>query len=222
MTARGIRLQDRFLGRPFDHRRYVGGLWDEIGELQLAYLVERGLLPHHNFLDVGCGSLRGGVRFIAYLDRGRYFGFDIDEELLDAGRRELELAGLGSRAPTLLCDDAFRFTSFACTFDMALAHSVFTHLPVNSVMRCLSEVEQVLVPGGRFLATFFAHSQRRLDVEPRHPSPGITTHIDADPYFYDPDIFRWMVEGSTLSFEFVGDWGHPRGQQMLALTKAAG
>jgi len=41
------------------HRRYVGGMWEEIGQLQFDYLVSQGLRPEHVFCDVACGSLRG-------------------------------------------------------------------------------------------------------------------------------------------------------------------
>src|SRR5712691_3540887 len=82
------------------HRACVGGLWDEIGQLQIDFLVSRGLLPHHRLLDVGCGSLRGGVKLIKYLDAGHYAGIDLHESLLDAGY-EIELAkeGLTHKLP---------------------------------------------------------------------------------------------------------------------------
>jgi hypothetical protein len=63
-------------GQPLWHRKAVGGLWDEIGRLQFDYFVSQGLVPHHRLLDLGCGSLRGGVHFIAYLDPDRYSGVD--------------------------------------------------------------------------------------------------------------------------------------------------
>lgn len=66
-------------------------MWDELGKLQFDLLVQQGLKPQHFLLDVGCGSLRGGVHFIRYLEPGHYFGVDESRELLDAGRR-IELA----------------------------------------------------------------------------------------------------------------------------------
>ena len=206
-------------GRPLRHRQFVGGCWEELGELQFTFLVKEGLRPEHVFLDVGCGSLRGGVHFVRYLDRCHYFGLDSNEELLDAGRRELEEVGLDPGAATLVRDDAFRFDRFGARFDLALAHSVFTHLPLNAIMRCLGELERVLVPGARFFATFFPSAGPRLGTDSFRPYPSITTHVDRDPYHYDPDVFRWAVEGSTLACELVGEWGHPRGQQMLRFTK---
>lgn len=52
------------------NRGSVGGLWEEMGQRQLEFLVEQGLGPCDDLLDVGCGSLRGGVHFIRYLEQG--------------------------------------------------------------------------------------------------------------------------------------------------------
>jgi hypothetical protein len=68
--------------------------------LQLDFMIREGLKPHHKLLDIGCGSLRGGVHFIRYLDAGNYVGIDSNIALLDAGY-EIELAswGLKERMP---------------------------------------------------------------------------------------------------------------------------
>jgi hypothetical protein len=52
------------------YKSVVGGLWDEIGRLQFNFLVAQGLKPEHYLLDVGCGTFRGGVHFIRYLETG--------------------------------------------------------------------------------------------------------------------------------------------------------
>jgi hypothetical protein len=70
------------------HRHFVGGVggyWEEIGGLQFRYLVDRGLTPSDTLIDVGCGSLRGGSKFIRYLDPGRYLGIDKHIELIIYG-----------------------------------------------------------------------------------------------------------------------------------------
>src|SRR5216684_3760408 len=59
-----------------DYREYVGGHWDHMGRLQISYLMEHGLQPHHYLLDVACGSLRAGRYFILYLQPGHYYGLD--------------------------------------------------------------------------------------------------------------------------------------------------
>jgi len=203
---------------PNRHRWLTGGGWNDMGTLQLNFLVDQGLMPSHHLLDVGCGALRGGLHFVRYLDSGHYSGMDINAAFLKAGRGELGLAGLSNKGAVLLQDEAFRFSRFDRSFDYALAVSVFTHLPLNAIMRCLSEMERALAPGGRFYATFFRNTGRRL----RHDDMSTTyhtVHLDRDPYYYDPDIFRWAVDGSELSVTDHGDWGHPRDQQMLVFTK---
>jgi ubiquinone/menaquinone biosynthesis C-methylase UbiE len=79
------------------HRDFVGGMWEELGRLQLEFLKHQGLLPAHSLLDVGCGALRGGVRFVDYLNSGLYCGLDMNESLLEAGRYEVERAGLSEK-----------------------------------------------------------------------------------------------------------------------------
>jgi SAM-dependent methyltransferase len=213
---------------PTWHRGLVGGMWDEMGVLQFDFLVEQGLKPGDSFLDVGCGSLRGGLHFARYLDPGRYCGMDVRESLLKSGEQELARAGLAGQGVTLLQDRKFRFARFDRKFDVALAQSVFSHLPFNAIMRCLTEIEAALVPGGRFFATFFANPGPRLRIDEMKMAdaekdgwPG-RVRCDADPYYYDPDIFRWAVEGSSLACRLHGEWGHPGRQQMLVFTKADG
>lgn len=48
------------------HRDFVGGQWDELGIFQLKLLQSFGLHPEHTLLDVGCGALRGGIRFAEF------------------------------------------------------------------------------------------------------------------------------------------------------------
>jgi SAM-dependent methyltransferase len=203
-----------------DSREHIGGLWEQMGIFQFEYLVSQGLKPEHRLLDVGCGSLGGGIHFVRYLDDGNYYGLDIEQRLLDAGRTELAQVGLADRNVSLIADNAFRVGKFGEQFPYALAQSVFTHLSLNVIMRCLSEVEKVLLPGGQFYATFFCNPSRRLNVEPFRAAEEITAYADRDPPYYDPDVFRWAVEGPTLSCTVVGEWNHPRNQHMLLFTKA--
>jgi len=203
------------------HRREVGGLWEEIGWRQFEYMVERGLQPGHQLLDMGCGSLRGGVHFIRYLEPDHYVGIDKDAELLECGRTlEVSPQILAEKRPLLVQMDDFSFGALNRRFDYALAQSVFTHLPLNSIMRCLVGIDEVLVPGGQFCATFFENECGKRYLGPL-PIPNMEafTYCDRDPYHYTFDAFRWCCEGTGLTVERVGDWGHPRGQRMMVFHK---
>jgi len=197
------------------HRGFVGGFWDEIGQLQFDCLVRQGLRPHHQLLDVGCGCLRGGLHFIRYLDAGGYCGLDINPSLIEAAHRELDAAGLAAKAPQLLVDDAFEAGRFGRRFDYAIALSLFTHLHNNHVVRCLARVAEVLAPGGSFFATFF-EAPAPVHLSPlRHEPGGITTHYDRDPFHQSLDEIRALGQGAGLGVEPVEDWQHPRAQRMF-------
>lgn len=206
------------------HRRTIGGMWDEIGRLQGGFLKSQGMQPHHRLLDIGCGSLRGGVHSIAYLQPGHYFGIDRSADLLKAAQQvELPRHGLSEREPRLLQNDEFEFFRFDTDFDFALAQSVFTHLPFNSIERCLIEASRVLKPGGRLFATFF-EQEDRFSLEPvlrpaRGRSTPLLTYSDRDPFHYPVSQFEWFCAGSPLELRYLGEWGHPRSQRMLEFRR---
>jgi len=156
------------------HRESVGGLWDEIGKLQADFLVSRGLKPHHHLLDIGCGSMRGGVKLIRYLDAGNYVGTDLNASLLKAGYEiELAKAGLTHKLPrsNLVADAEFDLSWCPMRFDFALAQSVFTSLPLNFLRVCLERLPTFVVPGGRFLVSLFIIPDDHPTSKPyRHPS----------------------------------------------------
>jgi SAM-dependent methyltransferase len=206
---------------PYWHRRAIGGKWEELGELQFDWLVGRGLQPHHYLLDVGCGPLRGGSRFIRYLEPGHYFGIDRREDLVAAAiERELVPNGLDKKSPSFIFNEVFDFQAFAQQFDYAIAQSVFTHLTVNQIIRCLMNMEEVLSPGGTFFATFYENKEGKRNLDPVEQKPGLRTHFDQDFFHYDFATFEWAVSGTSLRVEYLGEWNNPRNQRMLAFTKA--
>ena len=200
------------------HRTMVGGLWNEIGTLQFEFLCSRGIRPSHKLLDIGCGCLRGGIHFIRHLDTGNYHGLDVNTSLIDAARAELRLANLEHKSPNLLVDDQFRVGRFGVLFDFMLSISVFTHLPMNMIVRCLSQARTCLKPGGTYFSTFFeAPRSAHLDAI-EHPPAGIRSQYDADPFHYSFEEIRWMARSAGLDATLIGDWNHPRGQKMAAFS----
>jgi SAM-dependent methyltransferase len=205
------------------HREVVGGAWDEIGRLQLDYLVDSGLAPSANLLDVGCGALRGGVHLAGYLEPGHYYGIDVNESLLRAALvKELPEAGLADRVPPENLRVTARFEcDFGVAFDTALAVSVFTHLPLNHIRLCLFQVAAVMAPGGRFLATYFpADESAPFDKPVRQKAT--RTFPEHDPYHYLPSDLAWAATSvAPWDVRPIGDWGHPRGQHMIEFVRRA-
>jgi len=208
---------------PEELRAAVGGEWDEMGKLQYEFLIAEGLRPEHAFLDVGCGVLRGGLHFIRYLDKGNYYGIDADPAMIEGAKRELYETDLEPKDAHLRVTKTFD-VAFDRKFDFAIAQSVFSHLKWNSIFRALAAVSSELAPAGRFYATFFRGPEGAERFEPRSAPAheGYTLHIttaDADPFHYAFADFEYMCQQLRLEVDDIGDWGHPRGQQMLRFTR---
>lgn len=175
------------------------------GELPFDFLAAQGLRPFDVLLDIGCGSLRGGVHFIAYLDPGNYLGMDKEQELLDLGvREELGTEVYRAKDPELIASDCFEFLRFSKQPTFALAQSVFTHLTADPINLCMERLRIAAQPGCRFYATFF---------EGDDPSP---------PRSHDHRVFFYTREqmasfGLARGWEprYIGNWDHPRGQVMV-------
>jgi len=207
------------------HRNLVGGLWEELGTLQFEHLKQEGLRPEHLLLDVGCGSLRGGVHFISYLNPGHYFGIDINQSFLDAGYDiELAQAGLQGRMPreNLACTAEFQPPWAGVLFDFAIAQSVFTHLMLNRIRQCLTRIAPHMKPDGVFYATFFERPEDVAADKPIHHQPGgVTTYDVQDPYHYALEDLAFAIRGLPWRMRYIGSWDHPRGQKLIAFERQA-
>lgn len=204
------------------HRQIIGGLWDEIGDLQMRFLLDQGLTPDHRLLDIGCGSLRLGARLIPYLAPGHYFGTDLSRALIDAGRQhELDDAGR-DRAPIgqFATNEDFDFGFLPELMDFAIAQSVFTHLPLNHLRRCLAKLAPHMKSGGVFYATFFeCPSDADYFVPLSHTPGGVVTTDYCDPYHYRVDDLAWAVGDRDWDLRVMGEWDHPRDQRMAAFVR---
>ncbi|MDZ4829029.1 MAG: class I SAM-dependent methyltransferase [Phycisphaerae bacterium] len=204
--ARGV----RHLG----HRAFVGGdgeFWDRVGELQFRYLVEHGLRPTDVLLDLACGSLRGGVRFIPYLERGHYLGFDRSIDLIILGvARELGADVFERQAPEFIVNGRFDLAGFTRPPDFILAQSLFTHLSADDSTRALAAVASIAPPHAQFFLTFFPGDARE-----KNPAASHSRLV----FFYTMDEMRRFGAASGWTLEHLGDWGHPRGQEMIRFTR---
>ena len=103
-------------------------LWYEKRAFQIGFLRQMGLMPRHRLLDVGCGTLRGGIPLIEYLDPGNYFGVEAREPVLEEGRKELRESGLDDKRPTLIVGSDFAAIRLDVEFDFVWAYSVLIHM----------------------------------------------------------------------------------------------
>lgn len=188
------------------YRNYVGGMWDEIGELQFKYLVSRGLNPNHCFMDVGCGALRGGVRFIEYLDEGNYLGFDKEKKLIEIGKKKVLPKGLLEiKTPEFVISDSFNFGGFSKKPDFAIALSLFTHLNSEDIMKCLQNLKIFVKKDHIFFATFFEGSS----------GDNPNTSHSLDHFDYTKEEMISFGENTGWKAEYIGNWEHPRDQKIM-------
>jgi len=198
------------------HRKAIGGRWDEIGSLQFEFMVKRGLKPDSVFLDLGCGSLRGGVHFIDYLDKGKYHATE-KEVLLIRAAHEVEIPryNLQSKEPKIYQIDNFNLSKIDkdVMFDFVLAQSVFTHILPEGIRRCLKLTGRRMKDGGEFYATF--REGDTIDKGKPHRWRGKERGIAVYPF----EMFKEISSNTGFEVEYIGDWGHPREQKMLLFRR---
>lgn len=198
--------------RQLGHRQYVGGMWEEIGQLQYDYILSQGLQPEHVLLDIACGSLRSGVHFINYLDPGNYQGMEKEAELIRLGvENELGAEINAAKKPEFVISDSFEFGKLSKQPDYALAQSLFTHLPPALIELCFAKLRQVIKAYGVFYATY--HEVKKARKNPDKPH--------AHGFFaYTRRQMEEFGINHGWQAEYIGDWGHPRHQVMVRYRPA--
>lgn len=156
MALKRLRALGRRLLRGRKARRHgmVGPahLWRLKRDFQIRFLREHGgIEPHHRLLDIGCGTLRGGIPLIEYLDAQGYTGIESRAEALEEGRRELEEAGLADKRPRLMTDPLPEFQAEQ-PFDRMWAFSVLIHMTDDIVRDCFALAARCLADDGVFYA----------------------------------------------------------------------
>lgn len=194
-----------------DPKEAIGGMWEEIGALQLDFLRREGLTPQDRLLDLGCGTLRGGRHFIGYLDAGKYTGIDISPACIDAARALVRDEGLEAKNPALILNKSrkLEFAEFAgASFDYILAQSVLTHLPAEIIAECFDHVGRVMHPASKFYFTYWSAEE---------PS-----QIGVKDFAYPWRFFEGLAAVSGFEAqELSASYPHPRGQKMGMVRKAS-
>jgi SAM-dependent methyltransferase len=132
-----------------------------------AELITRGLQPHHDVLDVGCGLGPLALGLIPYLTTGSYEGIDVHAEAIAWCRRAIMArhprfrfqhadvfsAAYNPRGRWHASD--YRFPAEDDRFDFAYLGSVCTHLLPAETSHYLHELGRVLRPGGKCVMSYY-------------------------------------------------------------------
>lgn len=197
------------------HREFVGGndhFWDQIQGLQFQLLASRGLKPADTLIDVGCGSLRGGVKFIRYLEPGHYFGLEKHIELIVYGvANELGLDIYREKQPRFVISETFEFEKFGGAPTFGIAQSLFTHLSARDVEACLSKLRGVVAPNCKLFTTFF---------ETDGPATNPAVSHSHKNFSYTRSQMEEFGERAGWRPDYIGEWNHPRGQKLIEFLAA--
>ncbi|AWN27502.1 class I SAM-dependent methyltransferase [Streptomyces sp. NEAU-S7GS2] len=168
--------------------------WLALGEMQFDYLAEHGLKPSHRMLDIGCGNLRAGWRFIAYLDTGNYYGIDISPDILISAKQTLTTYELQDKLPHLTITQDLKLDFLpSAHFDVVHAHSVFSHSPLDVIDECLAHVGRILAPGGFFDFTF-------------DRTEGAEHQVLREDFYYRTETLLQLARKHGLEARFMDDW----------------
>ena len=188
----------------------IGGLWDEMGHRQFKFLKEHGMEPQHKMLDIGCGTLRGGMHCIEYLQSGNYYGMDISRNAISYGRKLVESKGLAGKRPNLALSEEknLKFEEYkGLEFDFILAQSVFSHLRPEDISECFEHIGNVMARDAKFFFTF-------------HPATSIRQRNEIN-FEYPRSFFMELAKDCSLKLEDVSDaYNHPREQRMYICSRS--
>jgi SAM-dependent methyltransferase len=182
--------------------------WLALGKMQFDYLTGHGLTPRHRMLDIGCGNLRAGWRFIEYLEPGHYYGIDISPDILISAKQTLVHYGLREKLPhlTITRDLTLDFLPSG-HFDVVHAHSVFSHSPIEIIDECLAHVGRVLAPGGFFDFTF-------------DRTEGAEHQVLREDFYYRTETLVSLAERHGLRARLMDDWEKlPHGQSKIRVVQ---
>ncbi len=117
-------------------------------QFQIDFLRDHGMTPTDHVLDLGCGTLRGGVPIISYLEPGGYVGVDVRAEAIDEAFLELADSGLESKGAELVLTDDLSELDLGRDFDIIWAFSVLIHLSDDILVGALDFIGRHLREGG--------------------------------------------------------------------------
>lgn len=125
---------------------------DKNRKFQIDFLKLQGLSPDNKLLELGCGTLRGGIPIIAYLNTGNYYGIDVRRGVLSEARKELIENGLEHKNPTIiLFKEAEK--QIQIKFDVIWSFQVLLHMEQSKLEEALEYSAKHMAPNGFFYAT---------------------------------------------------------------------
>lgn len=202
-----------------EHRHAIVGpanLWEMKRGFQFQFLKKMNLTPEHYLCDIGCGSLRGGIPLISYLQDSHYYGIEVRKEALNEAQKELREECLENKKPILVhCEDISHLI-INQKFDYIWAFSVLIHMSDNILDHTLDFVNKHLSKDGAFYANVNIGTRSNGNWQ---GFPVIWRTFD----FYEKKCFRRGLIitdiGSLRDHEHITNIELQDTQRMLKITK---
>ena len=126
-------------------------LYKKSRDFQIKFLKDMKLMPEDYLLDIGCGTLVGGIPIISYLEKCHYYGIEKRPDVLEEARKELLASKLTHKMPVLLSED-ISSVNFERKFNFVWAYAVLIHLKNEILEDCFAFVSSHLSKQGKFYA----------------------------------------------------------------------
>ena len=140
-----------------------------------------------------------------------YLGIEKERSLVELGLdKELGPALRADKQPSIVISDAFEFSKLGQHADLAIAQSLFSHLPPSLINLCFGNLLPHMAEGGVFFATYFKSDKHRHNPDRSH---------DHGYFAYTQEEMCAFGEVNGWSAQYIGDWKHPREQVMVAYRR---
>jgi ABC-type polysaccharide/polyol phosphate transport system ATPase subunit len=187
----------------------------KLADWEFEFLHAQGMRPGHCVLDIGYGDSDVAAHLLAFLEPGRYWGFDRTPGIAETALRYF---GHASTRGHFVSNDTFDLSGTPQAFDFAMAGALFAQVPFNSVARCIASVTHALGPSGRFFATWFENPNAD-DFDPIARGDGTETYPDREPYHYPYSFIENICDAVGATVERVAVAGPIADQQVLCFTR---
>ena len=115
------------------------------GEVRHRYQLAAKGVVNKRVLDIGCG-LGWGAEYLAKKKAKQVLGIDRSGAAINYARQKYSCPNLGFK--TLEAQKIRRLTG---SFDMVVAFELIEHLPKIAVRQWITDIKQILKPGGRVM-----------------------------------------------------------------------
>jgi hypothetical protein len=149
---------------------------------------------------------------IPFLESGHYLAIEKEDGLVRAGlEKELDPGVEAEKRPNIVVSSEFEFERPGPPADLAIAQSLFTHLPSDRIRLCMRKLRPALVENGRCYATFF---------ETTRPVANPLEAHDHQSFLYTRAAMLAFGEEAGFTARYLGAWNHARGQVMVEFRRS--